>query len=77
MLDNLPAHKVRGIRERIAAGARLPYLTAYSSASNPNDLVFAKLRAILCAKAAHTVSDLRDTTDKPSDASRRPNADAN
>ena len=31
VLDNLPAHKVSGIRERIeAAGARLLYLPAYS-----------------------------------------------
>lgn len=36
MLDNLPAHKVGGIRERIeAAGARLLYLPAYSPDFNP------------------------------------------
>ena len=36
VLDNLPAHKVSGIRERIeAAGARLLYLPAYSRDFNP------------------------------------------
>lgn len=62
VLDNLPAHKVSGIRERIeAAGARLLYLPAYSPDFNPIELVFAKLKAILRAKAARTVSDLWNT----------------
>lgn len=43
VLDNLPAHKVSGIRERIkAAGARLLYLPAYSPGLNPIELAFAK-----------------------------------
>lgn len=59
VLDNLPAHKVSGIRERIeAAGARLLYLPAYSPDFNPIELAFAKLKAILRAEAARTVSDL-------------------
>lgn len=38
VLDNLPAHKVAGIRERIeAAGARLLYLPPYSPDFNPID----------------------------------------
>ena len=46
VLDNLPAHKVSGIRERIeAAGARLLYLPAYSPDLNPIELAFAKLKA--------------------------------
>ncbi|MCG5249349.1 IS630 family transposase [Methylorubrum extorquens] len=62
VLDNLPARKVGGIRERIeAAGARLLYLPAYSPDFNPIELVFAKLKAILRAEAARTVSDLWDT----------------
>ena len=62
VLDNLPAHKVGGIRERIeAAGARLLYLPAYSPDFNPIELVFAKLKAILRADAARTVSELWDT----------------
>ena len=62
VLDNLPAHKVSGIRERIeGAGARLLYLPAYSPDFNPIELAFAKLKAILRAEAARTVSDLADT----------------
>jgi transposase len=59
VLDNLPAHKVGGIRERIeATGARLLYLPAYSPDFNPIELAFAKLKAILRAQAARTVTDL-------------------
>ncbi len=63
VLDNLPAHKVSGIRECIeAAGARLLYLPAYFPDFNPIELAFAKLKAILRAKAARTIIDLWDTT---------------
>jgi transposase len=59
VLDNLPAHKVSGVRERIeAAGARLLYLPAYSPDFNPIDLAFAKLKALLRSAAARTIPDL-------------------
>ena len=62
VLDNLPAHKVSGIRERIeAAGARLLYLPAYSPDLNPIELAFAKLKAIIRAEAARTISERWDT----------------
>ena len=62
VLDNLPAHKVSGIRERIeVAGARLLYLPAYSPDFNPIELAFAKLKAIPRAEAARTISHLCDT----------------
>ena len=62
VFDNQPAHKVTGIRERIeAAGARLLYLPPYSPDFNPIELAFAKLKAILRAEAARTITDLRDT----------------
>ena len=62
VLDNLPAHKVSGIRERIeAVGARLLYLPAYSPDFHPIELAFAKLKARLRAQAARTVADLCDT----------------
>ncbi len=62
VLDNLPAHKVSGIREPIeAAGARLLYLPAYSPDFNPIELAFAKLKAILRAEAARTITDLWST----------------
>jgi transposase len=62
VLDNLPAHKVSGIREAIeAAGARLLYLPAYSPDFNPIELAFAKFKASLRATAARTIADLCDT----------------
>lgn len=62
VLDNLPAHKVSGIRERIeVAGARLLCLPAYSHDFNPIELAFAKLKAILRAEAGGTIGDFWDT----------------
>ena len=62
MLDNLPTHKVSGIRERIeATGARLLYLPAYSPDFNPIELALAKLKTTLRTEAPRTISDLRDT----------------
>ncbi|WP_156630183.1 IS630 family transposase [Methylobacterium sp. Leaf112] len=62
VLDNLPAHKVSGIRERIeAAGARLLYLPAYSPDFNPIELASAKLKVRLRAQGARTLVDDYDT----------------
>jgi DDE superfamily endonuclease len=48
VMDNLPAHKVAGGREAIAAtGARLLYLPPYSPDLNPIEQAFAKLKALL------------------------------
>lgn len=56
--DNLQAHKVSGIRERIdAAGACPPNRPTFISI----ELAFAKLKAGLRAEAARTVADLCDT----------------
>ena len=54
ILDNLPAHKVSGVRDAIErVGARLLYLPTYSSDFNPIEQLFAKLKALLrSAKAA-------------------------
>ena len=60
ILDNLPAHKVTGVRAAIqAAGARLLYLP-YSPDFNPIEMVFSKLKALLRTAAACTVSELWD-----------------
>ena len=41
-MDNLPSHKVAGIREAIeAAGAELRYLPSYSPDFNPIEQFFA------------------------------------
>jgi transposase len=48
VLDNLPAHKVKGVREAVlAAGAGLLYLPPYSPDLNPIELLFAKLKNLL------------------------------
>jgi transposase len=53
VMDNLPAHKVTGIREAIeTAGATLLYLPPYSPGFNPIERAFAKLKTLLRA-AAH------------------------
>jgi len=59
VMDNLPAHKVTGVREAIeAAGARLLYLPPYSPDFNPIEMAFSKLKAALRKAAARTVPDL-------------------
>jgi transposase len=55
VMDNLPAHKVAGVRRLIeAAGAALLYLPAYSPDLNPIELAFAKLEALLRKAAGRT-----------------------
>jgi transposase len=59
IMDNLPAHKVPGVREVIeATGARLRYLPPYSPDLNPIEQVFAKLKALLRKAAKRTVEGL-------------------
>src|SRR5277367_3163178 len=60
IMDNLPAHKVHGVRQAIeAAGASLRYLPPYSPDFNPIEMAFAKLKTLLRAAAARTIPDLR------------------
>ena len=59
IMDNLPSHKVSGVREAVeAAGARLLFLPPYSPDFNPIEMAFSKLKAMLCAAASRTVDDL-------------------
>jgi transposase len=61
VMDNLPAHGVRGVRTAIeAAGATLLYLPPYSPDFNPIEMAFAKLKALLRGAAARTIPDLWD-----------------
>ncbi len=61
VMDNLPAHKVGGIREAIEqAGATLLYLPPYSPDFNPIEMAFAKLKALLRAAATRTIPNLWD-----------------
>ena len=59
IMDNLPSHKIAGVREAIeAAGARLLFLPPYSPDFNPIEMAFSKLKALLRAAAWRTVDDL-------------------
>ncbi len=69
VLDNLPAHKVPGARKAIEqVGARMMFLPPYSPAFNPIKMAFAKLKALLRAKAARTVTALWDAAESVLDA---------
>ena len=55
VMDNLGAHKVRGVRELIeAAGARLLYLPPYSADFNPIEMAWSKLKSLLRKAQART-----------------------
>jgi transposase len=57
VMDNLPAHKISGVREVIEkAGARLLFLPPYSPDFNP--ITFSKLKALLRKAAARTIDEL-------------------
>ena len=59
IMDNLPAHKTAGVRDAIdAAGAGLLYLPPYSPNFNPIENAFAKLKALMRARAERTISVL-------------------
>jgi transposase len=59
VLDNLPAHKVTGVREAIAARhAQVFYLPPYSPDMNPIEMAFSKLKALLRQAPARTIDAL-------------------
>ena len=59
IMDNLPAHKVAGVKQAIeAVGATRGFLPAYSPDFNPIEQAFAKLKASLRTAAARSVDDL-------------------
>jgi transposase len=59
VLDNLSAHKGRGVAERIeACGARLVYLPPYSPDLNPIEQAWSKLKTFLRQAAARTYDAL-------------------
>ena len=61
IMDNLPAHKPERIREAIEkAGATRMLLPPYSPDFNPIENAFAKLKALLRARAARTIDALWD-----------------
>jgi transposase len=61
VMDNLAAHKVDGVRQRIeAAGAELRLLPAYSPDLNPIEMAFSQLKAHLRKAAERTIPALWD-----------------
>lgn len=61
VMDNLPAHKVTGVRTAIEnVGAELVYLPPYSPDLNPIEMAFSKLKALLRKVAARTIPELWD-----------------
>jgi transposase len=59
VMDNLPSHKVAGIRQAIEAkAARLLYLPPYSPDLNPIEQAFAKIKALLRKAQARTIAGL-------------------
>lgn len=65
VMDNLPAHKVAGVKEAIEAkGATLRYLPPYSPDLNPIELAFAKLKSLLRKAEARTINSLWDVIGK-------------
>jgi transposase len=59
VMDNLPAHRVKGVRSAIEhTGAKLLYLPPYSPDFNPIEQAFSKFKALLRKAAARTLDDL-------------------
>jgi transposase len=59
IMDNLPAHKVSGVRTAIeAAAAHLLYLPPYSPDFNPIEMAFSKFKALMRAAEPRTVEGL-------------------
>lgn len=59
IMDNLGAHKVEGVREKIqACGAELVYLPPYSPDFNPIEQIWAKVKQWLRSTKARTVEAL-------------------
>jgi transposase len=59
IMDNLSAHKVAGVRERIeATGARLVYLPPYSPDFNPIEQAWSKVKQRLRSAQARSLEAL-------------------
>ena len=59
VMDNLSAHKLPGVRERIeAAGATLLYQPPYSPDLNPIEMIWSKVKRLMRSAAARSVETL-------------------
>ena len=62
VMDNLSAHKVEGVRQRIeAAGAELLYLPPYSPDLHPIEKAWSKIKQQLRSAKSRTVDVLEET----------------
>jgi len=62
VMDNLAAHKVEGVRERIeSVGAQLLYLPPYSPDFNPIEPAWSKVKQLLRGAKARTLEVLETT----------------
>jgi transposase len=57
-MDNPPAHKGRGARQAIEAGATLIHLPASSADFNPVEMAFSKFKALPRAAETRAIPDL-------------------
>jgi transposase len=61
VMENLAAHKVDGVRARIEqSGAKLRYLPPYSPDLNPIEKCWSKVKQLLRAAKARSISTLED-----------------
>jgi transposase len=61
VMDNLSAHKIAGVRQRIeTTGAELRYLPSYSPNFNPIEPCWGKIKQCLQALKARTVERLQE-----------------
>jgi transposase len=59
IMDNLPAHKLSGIRDAIEkTGAKLMFLPPYSPDFNPIEMAFSKIKAFLKKVGARKLENL-------------------
>jgi transposase len=69
IMDNLSAHKVRGIREAIeSVGASVAYLPPYSPDLNPIENAFSKIKQLMRSAGHRLVSELWEDTQRILDA---------
>ena len=77
VMDNLSAHKVEGVRERIeAADAQLLYLPPYSPDFNPIEQAWSKLKGHLRSAKSRAVAVLEETIAQALQTISVPNAAA-
>lgn len=69
VMDNLGAHKAKGIRELIeAAGAKVVFLPPYSPELNPIECAWSKVKTLLRTVAAETLPKLHHALEAALDA---------